>query len=461
LDDTAPDLQPPTDRLDVAREAWRELHGHSEPLEQRLSQLTDRCAELLNNWTQVDERHSRAVRDVETRLSEWSAIENRLQQDAVERLRELERNIEHEWKALRQLHEEPVKQLREQAAALGETCVAAANLAIRGFERAEARFAALEADLQRRLTELADNLHATLAEGRAAPKSLGSNVAPFPLDGVMRIHEELREPGSTGSHKTADALVASPALAASDSPASRETPSVSQLSDGALALSTRMESLEREVTNEKEELRETVTRADRLRRDWRLGIGLAAAAGLVAVILAIWLPLHVSAQLNDASTRVAAAERQAQAASDNAARQIASTRADAERQIAEARQTAVKAEIVSNVLAAPDLIRFNLMSQDQSRASAQVLWSRSRGLVVSATRLAPPPPTHVYQVWLVTAVNAISAGVITPDQAGRGTLALDSLSNVVPPVTGALVTLESDGGQSSPTGAIVLARGQQ
>jgi len=438
------------------------MHGHPEPVEQRLSQLTDRCAAILNNWTQIDERHSRAVRDVETRLSEWSAIENRLQQDAVERLRDLERSIEHEWKALRQLHEEPVKQLREQATALGETCVAAANLAIRGFERAEARFAALEADLQRRLTELAENLQATLAEGRrAAPKALGSDMAPFPLEGVMRIHEELREPGTTGSHRTAEPLAALSAPSAADSPAVSETPPVPQLSDGALALSTRMESLEREVTSEKEELRETVTQADRLRRDWRLGVTLAGAAGLVVVILGIWLQQHVSTQLNDASTRVAAAERQAQAASDNAARQIASTRADAERQIADARQTALKAEIVSNVLAAPDLIRFNLTSQDQSRASAQVLWSRSRGLVVSASRLVAPPPTHVYQVWLVTPAAPVSAGAITPDQAGRATLALDSVSNVVPPVTSALVTLESDGGQSSPTGAIVLARGQQ
>jgi hypothetical protein len=185
------------------------------------------------------------------------------------------------------------------------------------------------------------------------------------------------------------------------------------------------------------------------------------ATVLVATILGIWLQQHVSARLDDAASRVAAAERQAQTASDFAARQIASTRADAERQIADARQTAIKAEVVSNVLAAPDLVRFSLTSRDDVRAYAQVLWSRSRGLVVSASRLAAPPGGSAYQVWLLTATTPISAGLLVPDAAGRVTLALDDLGKVTRPVTGVIVTLEPDGGQSSPTGATVFSRAQQ
>jgi hypothetical protein len=460
LEDTLPDIHAQIDRLSVAVQQWRDMQNHLEPVEQRLSQLTERCAQILNNWTDTDGRHARAVRDVEARLSEWSAIENRLQQDSVQRMRHLEQNIEQEWKALRHVHEEPVRQLREQAAALGETCVAAANLAIRGFERAEARFAALESDLQRRLTQLADDLRATLADGpRAAPQApaLESGVAPFPLEGVMRIHDQLRDAGVEGN-RTVHVPQSGTTIAAKSAVGSTSSP---QISDGAAALSDRMELLEREVTSERQELRETVTRADRLRRDWRLGVGMLVATVLVAAILGIWLQQHVSARLDDAASRVAAAERQAQTASDFAARQIASTRADAERQIADARQTAIKAEVVSNVLAAPDLVRFSLTSSDDVRANAQVLLSRSRGLVVSASRLAAPRGGSAYQVWLLTATTPISAGLLVPDAAGRVTLALDDLAKVTRPVTGVIVTLEPDGGQSSPTGATVLSRAQQ
>ena len=125
--------------------------GEVLPMEQRLSALTERCAEILNRWSDNDQRHADAIKQLESKLNDWNAIEQRLEQDSLQRIREFEGTIEHEWSQLRQLHAEPVKQLREQTATLGETCVAAANLALRGFERAESRFAALEADLQERL----------------------------------------------------------------------------------------------------------------------------------------------------------------------------------------------------------------------------------------------------------------------------------------------------------------------
>jgi len=171
----------------------------------------------------------------------------------------------------------------------------------------------------------------------------------------------------------------------------------------------------------------------------------------------------VNTRLDEAATRVAAAERQAEAASTAANQQIAATRADAERQIAQARQTALEAGMVANVLAAPDLVRFSLAGTDRApRAYAQVLWSRSRGLVLSASLLpALTEAGSTYQVWLLSDSGAVSAGTVTPDASGRATLAIDNPPNLPRAVTGVSMTLESGGAQATPSSALVLVRLQQ
>jgi hypothetical protein len=114
---------------------------------------------------------------------------------------------------------------------------------------------------------------------------------------------------------------------------------------------------------------------------------------------------------------------------------------------------------VSHVLAAPDLIRFNLASPDAAgRQYAQVLWSRSRGLVLSASRLGAPPDGSAYQVWLLTDGPAISVGTMVPDAAGRATLSLDSMPTIPRIVTGIIATTEPAAGSTAPSGAIVLTR---
>ncbi len=210
------DLQTQIDSLSLTLQQWRQMQDDSEPVEQRLAQLTEQCARIVDRWRQTDEQHSEIVASLEERLSEWGALENRLEQNSGERIKELQRTIEHEWQALRQLHEEPVKQLREQAATLGETCAAAANLALRGFERAENRIGALEQDLQSRMTQLSQDVQAAIgmlqsgAHGQAVPPRR-EPLAAFPLDSVMRIHEELRE----SDH---DSGVSSPALQGATAP---------------------------------------------------------------------------------------------------------------------------------------------------------------------------------------------------------------------------------------------------
>jgi hypothetical protein len=451
------ELQAQIDRLSLALHQWRDSPENLQPMEQHLSQLTERCNEILNRWTETDERHTQAVTELEKRLRDWGEIENRLQQDSYQRIREFEQTIEHEWQALRQLHEEPVKQLREQAAALGETCVAAANLALRGFERAEARFAALEADLQNRMVELSRELHAALAELRgSAPRStsLSAATAPFPLESVMRIHDQLRGPDEAARAN----LPAGAQRAVADAPA--QAKAVPQLPEAAAALAERVESLERAVTTGKDEVKEAADRTESARRTSRVALVVIALAVVVGAALFFRMQRDVQAKLTDAATRVEAAERQSVKATDTAAQQIASTRQQAERQIADAQQTAQRAAVVSNVLAAPDLVRYNLVGGESApRAYGQILWSRTRGLVFSASRLSAREGA-VFQLWLVTPGAPVSAGLLAPDSAGRVTLSTDTPPRVPRPVIGAWVTVEPAGGSEAPTGVTVLTRPQ-
>lgn len=408
----------------------REAKHSLEPATQQLARLAERCNDILNRWAEADAMHAHVINEAEVRLTQWGSIENRLEQDYAERLRQLEHLIEHEWQALKKIHEEPVKQLRQEAAALSEVCVSAANLAIQGFERAEARLDAFENNLQIQLTRLSDDVQTALAEGRRELPATRADapVAPFPLEGVMRIHDDLRD---------------------GDPPE-------------AATLSARMESLEREVTTERQEVHDVTTLAEQLRRNWRLAVsilGLVLAVGGVVLIIA---QRNLNARLDDAGKRVTAAEQRAEAVSAAANQQIAATRADAEKQIAQARQAALEAGIVANVLAAPDLVRFSLAGTDRApRAYAQVLWSRSRGLVLSASGLPAATDAATYQIWLLSESGPVSAGTVVPDASGRATLAIDNPPNLPRAVNGVSVTLESNGAQTAPSAALVLVRLQQ
>jgi hypothetical protein len=455
LSNSVSDLQAQIDRLNLALQQWRQSQEPVPIVEQRLRELTDRCNDILGRWTDTDRRHAHAINEVEERLHEWSAIEHRLQQDAAQRLRELERSIEHEWQALRRVHEEPARQLREQAAALGETCMAAANLALRSFERAEARLSALETDLQAQIRQLTQEVRAALAEARRDQPASSQlpPAAPFPLESVMRIHDDVRASNDDHLHEWGGLTSETPAA-----PPDRDLPK--QLPE-ASRLEARLEQLERAVSAEQDSVRETLSHSEQLRRRSRRWIAAGVVAVAVLALGGILVWQRISTRLDEAAARAAAAERQAAQVSDDAARQLAATRADADRQISEARQSAQQAQMITHVLAAPDLVRFNLSGAPPSdRASAQVLWSRTRGIVVSAARLSPTPGDAVYQVWLAgNGVNA-SAGSFTPDAIGSAILAAENPPDLPFPVTGVFVTVEPAGGARTPSGATVLARGQ-
>jgi anti-sigma-K factor RskA len=132
----------------------------------------------------------------------------------------------------------------------------------------------------------------------------------------------------------------------------------------------------------------------------------------------------------------------------------ATRRADAsEGQVAEARRVAFSAQSQVAVLAAPDLTRIDLAGQPAApRATARAFWSRSRGLVFTATNLPAPPAGRAYQLWVLTAQPApISAGMLAPDTSGRVTARFDAPPDLPRPVAMA-VTLEPEGGVPAPTG---------
>src|SRR5262245_47164147 len=124
-----------------------------------------------------------------------------------------------------------------------------------------------------------------------------------------------------------------------------------------------------------------------------------------------------------------------------------------ERLVADARRSALESQRTVLVLAAPDLARIDLAGQPAApQASARAFWSRSRGLVFTASNLPQPPAGRGYQLWVLTAQPApISAGMLKLDSSGRATAMIETPQDLPKPVAMA-VTLEPEAGVPSPTG---------
>jgi len=104
------------------------------------------------------------------------------------------------------------------------------------------------------------------------------------------------------------------------------------------------------------------------------------------------------------------------------------------------------------VLGAEDLVRVDLAGQPVApRASARAFWSRTRGLIVTASQLPPLPAGRTYQLWIIVGEKPVGAGFLRP--AGDGTVR--AVFNPPAPaanVAAFAVTLEPDGGVPAPTG---------
>ena len=195
------------------------------------------------------------------------------------------------------------------------------------------------------------------------------------------------------------------------------------------------------------------------RTDWRWYAAVAVLALAAGISVAFAMSFY--RQAGTAAAQASQAQQHAEQIATAADQRIEAARKDAATSIAQARETASKAQVISDVLAAPDLVRFNLVGgEGANRSSAQLLWSRSRGMVFSGSRLPPPPAGSMYQIWLLSADSAVSGGTFEPDASGRATSATDTPPNAPRPLTGVRVTLEPAPGRPEPSGAIVLARAQ-
>lgn len=106
------------------------------------------------------------------------------------------------------------------------------------------------------------------------------------------------------------------------------------------------------------------------------------------------------------------------------------------------------------VIAAADLVRFDLTGPDSARARA--FWSHRHGMVFSAEGLAPLPAGRTYQLWVISHGAPISAGVFEIATDGRARVVMatpDSLTTV----EAVAVTVEPSGGLPAPSTTPILA----
>jgi anti-sigma-K factor RskA len=163
-------------------------------------------------------------------------------------------------------------------------------------------------------------------------------------------------------------------------------------------------------------------------------VAIATAAGLYAMNLRARVE-NLEARLEVAQIRLAAADRA----------------------MVDARRVAFETQSAMAVLAAADLTRVDLQGAPAApQAVGRALWSRQSGMVFAANNLPPLEAGKIYQVWLVAGAGPpVSAGLVAPDESGRGVGIFRTPVDVSGPVTVA-VTIEPEGGVPAPTGAFYL-----
>lgn len=215
----------------------------------------------------------------------------------------------------------------------------------------------------------------------------------------------------------------------------------------------------KEIREAAELLRSNVTTATREAAAPASGVGRFVPALLAAtlLILAIGSYTWVTRTLGDASARADAAERRAEDVRRNAERQMASL----ERKAAEVSQDALiratRAERAATIVAAGDVRRLPMRGYGKAAdASGQALWSPTRGLSVMGGQLPVLSAGGTYQLWLVTASDSVSLGLLAPDASGRINGVFD-LPPGIRSVKGFMITRERAGGAQRPSSAVVLA----
>ena len=108
------------------------------------------------------------------------------------------------------------------------------------------------------------------------------------------------------------------------------------------------------------------------------------------------------------------------------------------------------------IVAAADLVRFDLVGDAAGPARARALWSHRHGMVFTAEGLAPLPEGRTYQLWVISRGTPISAGVFEAGAGGQTRIVMETPLSLTQ-VDAVAVTVEPDGGLPAPSTAPILA----
>ena len=420
------DGEPRLEQLDTTLEHLERLCGRLEHAERHFKQLTDECQGVLQGLVTLDRRHASAVAGLNDRLGDWCNLESKLLEESARRIEQFERGVSHEWMVLRQLNEEPIADMREQADTLRRTCLEAARMARLRLEAAEQAYASHAAALEQRMVEWQRRWIDAATSNPALGASTGA-VEPWPLEGVAQLHQELRTaPAGPGAANDTRALVTT---RVGPGPASVEPATVEQAPSPSAT---------------PDESNDKPTR-------WPRAATLAAA-GLITVTIVVLALFALTPRGTPAS--VPAPVSRAEPAAP-----VADGSREREERLAEAQRLVERAGSMVDILAAPDLLRYGLAGAGPSAAwYAQVLWSRSRGVAVTASRLPPPPAGQAYTMWVISDGPPTAVGVLVPDASGRASLVVPG-PLTLPRLVSLRVTLETGTGAGRPAGPTCLAGG--
>ena len=184
--------------------------------------------------------------------------------------------------------------------------------------------------------------------------------------------------------------------------------------------------------------------------------------GAVAVVAAAVAIVIYGGSLHrrtaSAEAAAAAAERAAEDARRTVERELAAQAARTEGAVADALALGHHAARMVEVMAAPDARRMDLLGRAAAPAAiGQAFWSRTRGVVISATGIPPAAAGQGYQVWIVTSAGPLSLGFASADAQGRLGVTFELPQDLAGSVRGFLLTREPAGGSPSPRGALLLS----
>ena len=440
------------EQVSVALQQLRHTQDSLQDLEKRLSDMTRECAAILERWANSDEKHATAVAELHGRLSEWNDIERRLLNESTSRIHQFERSLQHEWQAIRQSHEEPMRQIDVQTTRITETCLTAVDQALKGFDRAETRLTAIEQELYREIGVLTREVRDALAELRLSSPQLGPGARqPWSLDNVVRLHNELRAEGEAAPTFAGAGVSGSFGVSTLPNRSALALAGVAPIDTQAIP--TEPVKVERSAPPPMTSVTTpSVAQESPDTPFWRRTP--VITAGVMAIMLGafgLYLETKLQTGLQDAATRAETAERGATEARAQTQRELGAAQRAAEARLDAARQVAQSAQTLATIAAAADLKRFDLAAKDPG-VTAQVLFSRSTGVALTASRLPAAPPDHTWQLWLVSPGHATSVGTLTAD-ADRTNAVFERPANLPRAVIRAMLTLEPAGGSAQPTGS--------